>query len=185
MNKELRAKKCKGCGEKFTPARPLQVACSPNCAYTVARANGAKKVRKEYREAKERIKTRSQWLKEAQISFNAYIRSRDAGNACISCCSHTGKQNAGHYRSVGSAPELRFNELNCHLQCEKCNSWLSGNAIAYRISLIEKIGIEAVSWLEGKHEPLHLTIDDIKEIKTRYTRLTRELTNAIRCQDIP
>ena len=183
MNKEFRAKKCRGCGEKFTPVRPLQIACSPNCAFVVARSNGQKKARREYREAKERIKTRSQWLKEAQISFNAYIRARDAGKPCVSCGSTTGKRNASHYRSVGACSELRFCEINVHVACEKCNSWLSGNITEYRIALV-KMGID-LDWLEGKHEPLHLTIDDIKEIKARYTRLARELTNAIRCQDIP
>jgi hypothetical protein len=178
MNKELRAKKCKGCGDKFTPSRPLQIACSVSCAYTVARENGTKKRRKEYREAKERIKTHAEWLKEAQAAVNKYVRARDEGKPCISCGRHhQGQYHAGHYRSVGANPELRFELLNIHKQCSACNNYLSGNIAAYRSGLIHRIGMDAVVWLEGKHEPLHLTIDDIKEIKYRYTRLTKDLLN--------
>jgi hypothetical protein len=68
---------------------------------------------KAHREAKAKLKTRSQWLKGAQIVFNRFIRLRDEGDSCISCGRNTGaKMNAGHYKSVGSTPALRFNEDN-------------------------------------------------------------------------
>jgi hypothetical protein len=125
---------------------------------------------------REAIKSRSQWLKEAQEAFNAYIRARDYGKPCISCKKNTGaKMNAGHYRSVGAAPELRFNELNVHLQCEHCNSFLSGNIIEYRINLAKQIGIDNLEWLEGPHEPAKYTIEDAKRIKAEYKRKLKEI----------
>ena len=170
-------KKCKVCKAEFPAARPLMVCCSIPCAMTYARQKSvkvnAKKAqieRKEHREAKQKAKSRGQWLREAQAAFNAYIRKRDEGLPCISCGSYTGKKNAGHYRSVGSAPDLRFDETgyNCHLQCEKCNSYLSGNLINYRINLIKRIGLDNVQWLEGPHEPKKYTIADLKAIKAEY-----------------
>ena len=104
-----------------------------------------------------------------QIIFNKYIRLRDEGLPCISCQNLNPKKvNAGHYRSVGGNPELRFTEYNCHRQCEYCNTYLHGNLIEYRKNLITKLGIKKVEWLEGSHEPLKLSIPEIKELKEFY-----------------
>lgn len=179
MNKP-RQKKCRGCGDKFTPDRSFQCVCNPKCAIEYTRNKHRTKKEKEQRAktrtARELLKTRSDHLKEAQTAFNAYIRQRDAGNACISCERSTGaKINAGHFRSVGAAPHLRFNEDNCHLQCEHCNTYKSGNAIDYRINLIKKIGIDRVEAIESNNEPLKLTIPQIKEIKAQYKAKLKEI----------
>ena len=166
------AKKCKECKTKIeNPYNSTQVACSPLCAIALARKAKAKEDKKKHKELKEKIKTKGKWLQEAQQEFNKYIRKRDEGNPCISCGRSTGcKVNAGHYRSVGACPELRFEEDNVHLQCEHCNCFRSGNAIDYRIGLIRKIGVERVEWLEGPHEPKKYTVEQIKEIKEAYRR---------------
>jgi hypothetical protein len=107
------------------------------------------------RERKQKLKTKSDYLKEAQAAFNAYVRARDKDDACVSCGNYVlddqigGGWDAGHYRSTGSAPHLRFNLHNCHKQCVKCNRFLSGNVAEYRKGLIEKIGIEKVEALEA------------------------------------
>ena len=103
---------------------------------------------------------------------------RDAKEPCISCGRyHEGQYHAGHYRSVGSTPELRFNELNCHKQCSVCNNYLSGNAIEYRRGLVAKIGIDQVEWVEGKHEPNKYTIDEIVQIKKYYQQKIKDIEN--------
>ncbi len=168
-------KKCKVCKDKFSPWNSLTRTCSPICAIQDGRDQQAKKDRKELREGRDRLKTRSNWLREAQTVFNRYIRTRDDGNVCISCQTPPKKKNAGHYRSVGAAPELRFNEKNCHLQCEYCNTYNSGNAIEYRINLVKLIGVEEVESLEGLHEPKKYTIEEIKEIKAKYSKMARDL----------
>lgn len=121
------------------------------------------------RKRKEELRPRVWYLKEAQKWFNKFIRLRDAGSSCISCQRNTGaKMNAGHYRSVGSAPELRYYELNCHLQCEHCNSFKSGNIEHYRPNLLKKIGVHELTKIEGHHKPKKYTIDDLKEIIAEY-----------------
>lgn len=179
---EVKQKTCRECKGKFTPFRLLQIVCSSGCAIQYVKkktandsAKIAKEQRKTHREAKVNAKSRGEWLRDAQIAYNAWIRARDDGKPCVSCGSFTGKKNAGHYRSVGSAPELRFEPINCHLQCEKCNSYLSGNLINYRIELIKRIGIDRVEWLEGHHDPKKYTIYDLKEIKDEYKRKLKEL----------
>lgn len=172
----MRPKTCPSCRNKFAPVRPLQVACSIECAIRHTQDLKAKRERKEHRERKAKLKDRRDWLREAQAVFNKYIRLRDAGQPCISCGRHhNGQIHAGHYLSTGARPELRFDERNVHAQCAPCNNHLSGNIVLYRKGLIQKIGIEAVEALEGPHEPKHYTVEDLKQIKAEYTRKAKEL----------
>lgn len=186
-------KKCRNAtcaAPEFTPQRPMQVVCGPRCASQLASANRLKAeekaarakekaARAELRAAKERIKTRSEHMKEAQQAFNAYIRERDHDLPCISCGRHhKGQFHAGHYRTVGGSPELRFEPLNCHKQCAPCNNHKSGDIVNYRIELVRRIGIDKVEWLEGPHDPQKLTVDAIKEMKRHYRQLTRDLAKA-------
>jgi len=140
--------------------------CQWKCAIEFANNQKIKKIKKEVKEAKLKIKSRSDWLKDTQIVFNKYIRLRDQDDGCISCGSKSASAyHAGHYRSIGSAGHLRFNEQNCHRQCAACNTHLSGNLIRYRLGLIRKIGILAVETLESNNDTIKLTIDEIKVLK--------------------
>lgn len=180
----MRPKVCKVCREPFTPVRQIQptcgkFACGMEYGLKVAADSRAKRERKETLEAKAKLKTRRDWISEAQAAFNRFIRTRDVGQPCISCGRHhQGQMHAGHYLSTGARPELRFSELNVHAQCAPCNNHLSGNIVLYRKGLIQKIGVQLVEWLEGHHEPKHYTVDDLKAIKAEYTRKAKELENA-------
>jgi len=103
------------------------------------------------------------------------VRLRDSG-PCISCQRHhDGQYHAGHYRSVGAMPSLRFNTWNIHKQCSACNNHLSGNMIDYRINLIGKIGQARVDWLEGPQETKSMDIVYLRRIKSVFTRRTRHI----------
>ncbi|MGK9419282.1 recombination protein NinG [Pseudomonas cedrina] len=188
--KPAKPKKCRvvTCGTMFVPSRMGQAVCSPACAMIDAprHAPKARKAladieRKEIKVRKEKLKSRGDHMREAQQAFNAYIRARDqaAGHPCIS----SGKPldwsgnavDAGHYRSVGSAPHLRFDERNCHAQSKQDNRFLSGNAVDYRIGLIARIGQEAVDALEADQAPRKYSLEQIKAIKAKYRAMTREL----------
>ena len=166
----------KGCDNEFIKYSSLQSYCI-KCSIERGRAIQAKAERKAHKEAKERIKPRSKWLKEAQAEFNKYIRLRDKDEPCISCGRHhQGQYHAGHYRSVGAHPELRFSLDNVHKQCSSCNNHKSGNIVDYRINLRKKIGPDRLDWLEGPHEPKKYTVDEIKAIKKKYAKMARELS---------
>ncbi|MBV7523433.1 recombination protein NinG [Pseudomonas sp. PDM29] len=190
--KQPRPKKCKNpvCGISFPPQRLGQAVCSPRCGLAIkdvnqekARKSLAQIERKEIRVRKEKLKSRADHLREAQAAVNEFVRLRDAHLSCISCDSMpsdhdliTGSRwDAGHYRSVGACPELRFEPLNIHRQCVKCNRNLSGNAVEYRIRLVKRIGADKVDWLEGPHSARKYTVDEIKTIKADYRALTKEL----------
>lgn len=180
-------KQCRHCRKRFEPTMSsLQICCSPDCAYKWAKTvKGKEYVRKavnrERRENQRALRTKSDWMKEAQKSFNAFIRARDSGEPCISCGRpdphEPNTRDCSHYRSVGSAPELRFEETNAHASCKYCNRYLSGNIVEYRIRLKEKIGSRKLAWLEGPHNPLRLTVEDIKGIIKTYQQKKKELRN--------
>jgi len=171
-----KAKTCRICREPYMPISSLAKVCSPKCALEHVVIENAKRDRVETRRRREKLKTKGDYTREAQVEFNKFIRARDNQLPCISCGRDTGaKRNAGHYKPVGSHPELRFNELNCHGQCEHCNTYKSGNLTAYRIALIDKIGAELVEWLEGPHDALQATIDDLKWLKKYYKQRAKDL----------
>ncbi len=116
------------------------------------------------------LKTTQDWLKEAQTIFNKYIRLRDNGLNCISCGQKiNGVKHASHYLSSGGHSAVRFHEDNVWVSCYKCNVMLSGNQIEYRKSLIKKIGVERVEWLEENGSKVKKwTIDELKELIKEY-----------------
>jgi hypothetical protein len=193
--KPAKPKKCRvaTCRASFVPARIGQAVCSPACAMIDAPRHEPKArkaladiERKDIKVRKEKLKTRADHLREAQAAVNEYVRLRDAHLPCISCDSTpndsdlmTGSRwDAGHYRSVGACPELRFEPLNIHRQCVKCNRNLSGNVVEYRIRLVQRIGAEKVAWLEGLHPACKYTVEEIKAIKAKYRAMSRELKRA-------
>ncbi len=176
ITKPIKNKTCKICKKQYQPLRALQSVCSFECSYTHARTIRVKAERKETKELKVKLKTKAEWLKEAQAIFNQYIRLRDKDAPCISCQRfHTGQYHAGHYKTTGSHPELRFNEFNVHKQCAPCNNHLSGNIINYRLNLVKKIGLDEVEWLESNHTANKYTIDDIKALKVLYKQKIKAL----------
>lgn len=189
-----RQKTCRNrdCRTKFTPWNSMQIACSPKCALVIAAQAAEKRQERDRleqarvdRKVKESLKTRRDWLKEAQQAFNAWIRERDADLPCVSCGelpsgagARGGVWDCGHYRSTGANPELRFEPLNAHKQCKKCNQHLSGNVVNYRIELERRIGAEKLAWLEGPHEPTKWTAEELKAIRDKYRALVREMRKA-------
>ena len=145
------------------------VCCSIECAEEFGKLKRIKeRARERARDRRERlkaIKSRAKWLKEAQSAVNAVIRERDKDLPCISCGTVDSAQwDAGHYRSRGACPELRFHPDNIHKQCCVCNHHQGGNVVSYRVALIRKVGLAQVEWLEGPHEPAKYTIPELEQI---------------------
>ena len=135
-----------------------------------------KEGRQRHRAKRESFKTKAQWDKEAQSAFNRYIRIRDEGKPCVSCGSPLiGKSNYLTGSARGAASQLKFNVFNVHSACTRCNRQLSGNAVEYRIRLIERIGLDRVEHLEADNEPRRFDIPYLKRIKSIFTRRARAL----------
>lgn len=176
---------CKVCKTDFIKTRPLQTVCGFECAMVHGHKKASvikdKAERKDTNERKAKLLTRSDWIKRAQVAFNGFIRARDAKQPCISCGRPLqveavgGGFDCGHYRSVGSAPHMRFSEHNAHGQCKQCNLWKSGNAVDYRLGLIQRIGLASVDILEADQCLRKYTIEGLMEIVKQYRLMTKEL----------
>lgn len=155
------------------------------------KAREAKKAeRAKDREKKKAQETIPQLIAKAQKEFNAYIRTRDrlAGHPCISSGRtldwSANTVDAGHYRSRGAAPHLRFDPRNCHAQSKYDNQYKAGNVVQYRINLIQRIGLEAVEALENDNTQVKWTRDQLRDIADKYKRMRKELENEPHRQNV-
>lgn len=129
----------------------------------------------EYQEKQARLKNDfPHQLELTRVACNSFIRVLDAGEPCISCgrfrCGQ--RMEAGHCKSVGSHPELRFDLRNIYLQGSGCNQATSKRkrsnltiAKEYEKRLAVKMGQEMVDWLNGPHEAKHYTCSDLVELR--------------------
>lgn len=178
--------KCKVCKCQYNKTRSFQKVCGPECAQVHVRELSAKKQAKEkaverkvVREKLDAMRTKPQLVKLAQTAFNAFVRARDAGKPCISCgkpaSDEVNKIDASHYRSVGSAPHMRFVEENCHASCKHCNQFLAGNHVEYRKGLIERIGLHSVERIEADQTLRKYTKEGLLEIARHYKAEAKKL----------
>lgn len=167
----LKKKKCKNCLKYFIPEREMQPVCSFECAIEWAKKPKAQKAYKmeKKKELIEKYPDKSKWLANAQTVVNAYIRLRDSNKEkCISCNyefkQDTRQIHASHFRPAGQVQQLRFNTLNIWASCSICNNHKSGNLVPYRITLIEKFGLEWVERLEANHETKKYTVEYLQRL---------------------
>ena len=197
----FRRTRCSHCKKKLTLERPSQIV-HPECVQDWILAEAAKRAREEAKSARaaakvERAHTRqrkesakkiSELVAEAQDAFNKFIHERDKDQPCISCgatnppMTSGGQWDAGHFKSRGAFPELRFDEDNCHKQCKSCNGG-SGKfahkartvSAMYEENLIARIGPERVARLNGPHPVPKLDRAELIELKATYRRKLKEL----------
>lgn len=181
-------KRCRICKTEFLPRSPMAVVCGVQCslehAKKVAALKKAKHQRQERAQDKAKLdsmKTYPQLIAECQKAFNAVVRYRDmiAGHRCISSgrvLDWSGNAtDCGHYRSTGSAPHLRFNFDNAHAQSKHDNQYKAGNAVDYRIGLIQRIGLERVEALEADNTAAKWTHDDLRRMTKEFRAMLREM----------
>jgi len=186
--KKVKEKKCRVCKQPFKPFNSIQPTCGKfecNLKFAVAHADKSdalrkKAERKELREKKQAIKNLSELHEDVKLYFNRFIRIRDKDDGCISCGTRkpTIVYAAGHYRTVGAAGHLRYNEDNVHKQCNHhCNKHLSGNTVNYRPALIMKIGLARVEALENNNAVHKWSRSELIELKKFYQLKVKELQN--------
>ena len=115
-----------------------------------------------------------------------WFKSRGLEPVCISC----GKPNmdwcCGHFKTVGAQSNLRYDELNTWLQCNRnCNMCKSGNiegdknARGYKQGLLDRFGAEEgkriIDYCESNTEPYKWTIDELEVMRAKFNARVREL----------
>jgi len=132
----------------------------------------------ETKTRRDNIKSKTQWLNEAQAAFNSYVRLRDRGKPCVSCGkpdNGTHQRHASHYRSVGACSSLRFNLKNVYASCQQCNTSKSGNLLEYRIRLKARYGESLVEWLESQNEPKRYETDYLIRLRDVFRKRVNQL----------
>jgi hypothetical protein len=169
--------RCKNCKDKFEPKTFLQKYCfKDECMRVFVEKTKEKAWKEKKKKMQQELETIQDYVKMAQIIFNKYIRLRDKGQVCISCQKKPLKENAGHFFNANNHWNVRFNEENCHLQCEHCNTYLSGNLIEYQRNLIHKIGIDKYHELEAEaRKTRKFTKEELKERMAIYKKRCKEL----------
>jgi hypothetical protein len=169
--------RCKNCKQKFEPIRFNQKFClESDCVRVWVESEKTKQWKVKKQKMKNDLETIQDLVKATQIIFNKYIRLRDKGQVCISCQNKPLKENAGHYFNANNHWNVRFDERNVHLQCEHCNTYLSGNLIEYQRNLIHKIGIESYHELEAESRKTRkFTKEELREIMLTYKNKIKEL----------
>lgn len=178
---------CNVCNRDYMRERPFQKVCGAICAQRKVRADKAAEKAEERamtRKRREAIKTIADRIAEAQTAFNVYIRARDAGKPCI-CCGKPiepqkpgGSMDAGHFRSRGSAPQLRFTEDNCFGQRKNCNRPGGTTYAAFRAGVVARIGEERTAAVEAANFAHKWTHDELIEIAARYKAKRKALEAA-------
>ena len=164
-------KKCQQCQKPFTPARPMQVVCSPVCGLRKVRQDREAKQKAEREQTKKRkeaLKTIGELEEECRRIVQAIARIRDRDDGCISChmpADYGGVWHGSHFRSHGGCSSLQFHLWNIHKACAQCNLHKSGNIAEYRPRLVEKIGADRVEWLESQPKSMRFSRDYLNRFK--------------------
>lgn len=188
---------CPQCRKKFTAEeKAAHRLIHPECIEAYAEAEAAKAERKKAKELRalqrieraadrkkrEELKPRAKWLAECQVIVNKIVRltALRRGEGCYTCGATPeqkfgGTYDAGHFRSVGSAPHLRFWMPQIKLQCIVCNRHKGGMALAFRRALIREHGNEWVERLEAMNHIAKFDIDYLKRFKTVMGKKLRRL----------
>lgn len=169
--------RCKNCKDKFEPKTFLQKYCfKDECMRVFVEKTKEKAWKEKKQKMQQELETVQDYIKMAQIIFNKYIRLRDKGQVCISCQKPPLKENAGHFFNANNHYNVRFDERNVNLQCEHCNTYLSGNLLEYRTNLINKIGNSEFLILEADaRKTRKFTKEELKEIMAIYKKKCKDL----------
>lgn len=189
--------RCKVCRDKFEPKYFLQKAClNPKCLAEWSKKDREIKADKVHAVKKKAFKLSDTKLQHdlTQAVFNKlrvlqekkWFADRGLEPECISC----GKQNmdwcCGHFKSRGAQGNLRYDEKNTYLQCNRyCNMGLSGNISGnkttrgYVAGLFVRFGEIAqsiIDYCESNTAVKKWTGEELQEMRKTFNLQIKELT---------
>lgn len=182
-------KKCRICKSQFIPKNDFIPVCDEiDCKtqYAISVVEKQKK-QKEIAEKKKRSEEKKQMSidimsddkyrsKVLQPVFNEIARLIDFGQPCIATENY-GKENGGHYISVGANRTICLNLHNIHIQSFESNHWKSGDTIKYQSGIRKVYGEEYLEFMDGlqKHPPIQLRKNVMIELYEKACKVRNKL----------
>jgi len=129
---------------------------------------------------KVKTKSRSNIVKDLDRHFSIFIRNRLAKNnivECFTCGSqdHWKNTDCGHFMSRKHYA-TRWDELNCQVQCKKCNIFRHGEQFQFGINLDKKYGEGTAEQLLNKSRGIvKLSNVDLTEMIEYYKNINKTL----------
>jgi len=187
---KLITKKCKICKEKFTPKRSTleptcaRYECRVDYAMIIVEKQKASRLKAQKRTAVEEKKKmtidimsddkyRSSVL---QPVINEIARLIDFGQPCIATENY-GKENGGHYISVGANRTICLHLHNIHIQSFESNHWKSGDTLKYQGGIRKVYGEDYLAFMDGlqKHPPIQLRKKEMIELYEKACKIRLKL----------
>lgn len=202
QTKQPRQKRCAVCRELFTPKRiglkATKVCLNAACVLDWAQGVRAKDAEKAARTRKVEFNQKDiRWQhKQCQPVFNKlrrlqelkWFNDRGIEPYCISCGNTIGNDTwaCGHFRSVGSNSQLRYDPVNTYLQHNnRCNKNLSGDingtstTKGYKQGLIDRFGEDLALWItdycEIHNDPIKWSWEKMEAMRKEWNKEIREL----------
>lgn len=174
--------KCSHCGGGHYKINCFTAPRKPIKAKTpIVSSKPQKALKRSYIKPKSTTSARKVLVYKLDSIFSTYIRLKDAVGAkarCVTCGAvrHYKEMQNGHFIPRGNFP-VRWDEMNCHVQCKHCNETLNGNLTKYKIYMISKYGVQAVEELKLKSVTgPKISTPDLREMIEYYTAKVKELT---------
>lgn len=146
-----------------------------------------KERRKRNKEVKRSLMSKDQYRsKVLQPVLNKIAREIDKGCPCIATNNY-GKENGGHYISVGSNVTISMNLHNIHIQCFESNHYKSGDTVNYRAGIIERYGVTYMRFMDSLQAcpALHKTKDELIEVKKKASKLLKFIEEKNKEESLP
>ena len=124
--------------------------------------------------------SRSKLIKKLDKVFSLYIRLRYAKNEIAQCFTcgkkdHYKRLQCGHFQSRKHY-STRYDEINCQVQCVKCNVFRYGEQFIFGKNLDMEFGKGCSESLFYKaKETVKYSTSDLNELITKYTLLIKDL----------
>lgn len=175
-------RKCKYCKEWYEPKFKTTEPCLKyECREKQLTALTPKINRVNKANAKEKLKTLSEYEAEAKKEFQKFIRLRDKDLPCPCCGAVKAKEwHGSHFYSANLYSGTIFDERNVHKCCDYCNVYLHGNLLEYRKGLIQRFGEQFVQQLDEDATALRnrkYTKLELIEIKAKYRTKNKHVEN--------
>jgi len=127
---------------------------------------------KKTRKPVKKITKRKSLDKDLDILYSRYIRLRDSDGKFGACytCGNVGEiteMDNGHFISRAKKA-TKYDEMNTHLQCKRCNIFLKGNLVEYAIRLENDYGYGIIQDLKERSKQIFKVSDDFFKSKIAY-----------------